>query len=376
MAGYVIFFAFAGCDRHDGGGKPFDLVSTATPTVTVSEALSLRPDRRTILRAFDAGSVLVGQPGGEDAGPVTPLKLLLPDGTARRAPFDGRAIAAALNVPEKDVFLRDALPIGGGRCLVFVNGFSGPRALLGVWLYRPGESSLVPIAGAERLGQISGLGDSAMLADGRLIAGDRGAWLWLSGFGQSAVIWIGFGNGTDAAAELRRVEHRLVDDSGLPIGLGDASLWRTEDNAVLWVRPGGTTAYRISLENFTATDRPGGLPPIVVRDPLGRRTSWQFTPAPEKPKTQAEALAVEATRYPLLTVTPVPDAPKPAPPAADADTDPTGPRPTVYDRDALRTRLAFPRYAMRFTQWCPDPTPGRALAYDAMSGEVLRLKAE
>ena len=325
--------------------EPNGIVSTWVSTT------SLSADSRIILRPT-VNSVLVRVAGVFSSGQAR-VDLLTVDGKGHSVPFGPADIAASLSVPADMLNLLDFLPLPNGLVLVLVNGWAGQRPLLGLWLYRPQDQALVCVADAASLGHVTGWGDSAALADGRLVGGTRGAWLCVSVFGQTSTVRVDFPASADALPDLRLAAERVTDEAGRPVGIEDASLWPAGDDSALLVKPGASDSYKIDLARGTAVAVPGGLPPLTVPTPAGPQT-WVFTPAPPRPRTEVESWAADAVRRPTLTITPA------------------GGKPMTIDRDGLITRLGFPVYAMRITAWCADAN-GRVLAYDAMSGEVFRM---
>ena len=253
-----------------------------------------------------------------------------------------------------------------GTIILLTTGTRGDRSLLGLWAYQPGTVNVKLLAGAGELKDASTIGDALDLADGQLIANDTDGWLYLQGIDHAVIFHLDIRQiEAGEPARLATPFQHMTLASGQPFALqrGDR-LFNSPEGKPAILRPSDGSLWEIQSSGAVtelprdALKPPLQIPPLTLRDPrsIDRSMQLRFYNDIAAPVDLLNPPDVESTtRYPQFVLT-------------------GGARPESFDRDALHLRPGFPTYALRLTAWCTDRATNDVIAYDAMSGEVLRIK--
>lgn len=339
-----------------------------TAGVSLDPILSLRANCRTLLAAGVGGVTYVAQVT-DDA--QERIRAIDNAGRVRETTLNGSRLAEAMGLPQAPASLRAMTALPNGNLLLYVNGFSRRRALTSLWLWNPATDALRQIATEEDLANASGMGPSVELADATLTRADGSVWLVLRHVDATRCLQLDVHDlTTRGSTRLARPFEQLRDsESGDPVrlaaddvvfGRGDGTLWllRREEGLLRRIGSDG----RLHPADPPPADRPPLLaPPLDLDDPrLVTQPAAQrqvlFLPnvgVPADAFATASLSTEPMRRYPAFVF--------------------TGPRQTFIERDEITARPTFPVHALRITSWCIDPNSGLIHAYDAMSGELLRV---
>ena len=422
----------AGCDRGVppmvNGSAPLSVSVNAIGSLNAGAVTSLfaRDDGTTLSLQADAEKPVLVLSGRRTAAAVSipvpnSLPIDVPTAVPITAPISAAISAAALRdrlgAAGGELSIRAVAPLDRRRLVVYAAGSQRRTSLASLWVIDPAANTTTLVASAAALASASGLGDSLDLADAQCVATDRGVWLCLY-HSDAAVFFLlpaGLGPGTllhPAFTRLksetgpvrlmsgdrlfaRGAEETTADAAG--ILAGDAASTSAgaaagnsaggvaeglgllkEDGRVLAIGVDGRVSELPPLETGARASAPPL--PVTVNGQDGRyRLDFLVSdgPAPD-PFT---ATAGDRARYPKLVLSPLPTGTgiakrNSASPAAPPPTLPAAPaaRRIVFDRDAITVRPGFPVHSLRLTAWCQDPASGDVIAYDAFSGEVMRIK--
>ncbi|MGN6504450.1 MAG: hypothetical protein ACTHM6_02695 [Tepidisphaeraceae bacterium] len=341
------------------------LADPAAPgaTCAMTTVDSVEVQQPTSLVPLGLGQTLIAQRGR--------LEVIGGAGTAQDFELSIGQFARALNVPDSAVSIAAAVGISAGDLLFYTTGTSADRSATGLWLYDRRTRALSVIADAQTLGRESGMGNAIDLGRGQLAVVGNDVWLMVRNVDATVFFRLDRRQLADSGtARLSRPFKALMTPDHLPFRVqpedrvyGVASA----DGAVLeLLRTTSGESWRIAADGTARFDEestshpPTALPALALPPERfgGRNLMLRFFPEAITPTGGLPPLpdpdAGAGPRYPTLVVN-------------------DGSRATVIDRDAIRMRAGFPVHALRLTAWCVDPASGDVIAYDAMSGEVLRL---
>lgn len=262
------------------------------------------------------------------------------------------------------ISIRSIIATSTNQLIVYVSGTDGQRSLVGLWAYEPQTGALSQIAGADALGDASGFGKTIDLADAQFVTTARGVWLCMHQNDAAAFFLLP----SQSAPVLNFKPHRafsgLKEDNQPFKFLMDDRLYARADGGLGLLRADGRL-FSISDDGVVAelqrtAGRPAeSVPPLTLGqgDAATQVEFFPDAPPPADSLTAPPMVTDDSVRYPALVI--------------------KGPHgTTVIDRDAISVRAGFPVHALRITAWCAEPATGDILAYDAMSGEVMRLKLD
>ena len=354
----LLLSLLAACDDTPGDDK-LPAPPTANAPLDWRPVTTLQAGRPTAVLARQGGGVYVFQARGDSA-----VRLVNAAGQVQTLPITSARLAAtigpraaAANPPR----LAATATLSGGELLLVTVGTARRQSLVSLQRYDPATDRLTLLMPAGELASASGLGDSIDVADAHLAVSGPVAWLWLRTPDRSVVLRFdtrqlasGVARPVRPFADIRAEGAEAVPWRPGPattlVGRGDGAFWMLDPDAgQLWSVDAAGRATLIE----PPTGRPApSAPPLVLGDgEAAPRLS--FYPAPRDRDAVLPA-ATGQTRYPLLDVT-------------------TGRAARSFDRDGFAPRPVFPVHALRLTAWARESQTGDVIAYDHMSGELLRL---
>lgn len=327
-----------------------------TPTAELRTVVSLRANQETLLAAGAGGRVYFSQPYESPD-----VRFLGSDAQVRPTALTSANIAKLLGQPAGDARVRAIAPLPGGDLIAYFGGTSRSQSLAALVRYRAADDTVALLAPSGDLATASGLGRTIDLAEPQLARAGDFVWLWLRTFDQSVFLRIDvrllaggafrlakpFGELTTGTGTFRFASDVLTGDAGGTLHLlrpGTRDLWTISETG---------RAERVE----TDPDGPvRTVAPLLYREAATARraTRLSFLPYAELSLDGAPGRVQAGPRYPALRLS-----------------DDAGE--TILSRDALRPRAAFPLHALRLTRWIVEPNSGDVIAYDAMSGEILRI---
>ena len=397
--------------RYDGTAAPIRLSA-----VTICQALLRRdPDRSADAPAVDTPPVPTRAPNTapsdapsdarSDAPPDRPTAAS-PDRPTAASPGlpSGAPRDPARSAVDATGEIQSLVALPSGQLLFFFNGQSlgQPRCCVG--LYDPLRETTRILYDTPALSVASGMGQTIGLARGTLITGGDRVTLYLRHF--DASIFLRFDTVGLEAGERPRLARAFTRIllGGEPIATGDdrALFGPLDGDAFCLTIPKAGEVYRVNARGeATQIAHFTGWPPLACA-PL-------FIPAAERAPTAPRPPAIPPPATPPRATSAGPAALSPRAVGADRTIvpgvatlyffpespelvdlrqldlsdvidhqfplllidDSTGRR--LRERNALAVRPTFPVYALRLTSLAYDPRSRDVIAYDAMSGEVLRF---
>jgi len=334
-----------------------------TPKSLVAEfssVLQLRANQRTLLAMGTGGQVYFHQPDGS-ASQV--LQSLDTTGQVRATTLTPLRIAKLLNAPDGRPALRAIATLGDGRVVAYFNGSSRRDSLACLVLFDPANDQVRIIASPEELVRESRMGLTIDLADAQMVVSGTTLWLFLRHVDQTAVLRLDTRAVRGGEARVARAFESLRTEEGVLSTKPEDVLSTQADGTVWMLRPSSGELWRVNRDGLAFANKqpdsrprlsviPMLLPGLVERD----RATLYFFPAEDlAPALDARASVEESSSYPALLLV-----------GATEE--------RFIDRQRLETRPAFPTYAMHLTHWILEPQTNDVFAYDAMSGEVFRIK--
>lgn len=331
--------------------------------VVLTGMATLHAGEKTSLVASEGGNILLLQPDAQ-------RRLMVMDGggslsESSLSPARMMAMLGATGGPIADgkISVRAVAALGGGKLVVYAAGTARRRSLVSLWLYQPGRDVLTLAADSKALGDASGMGDSIDLADAQFVQTSRGVWLCLY-HSDAAVFFLLPGDLLAPNVRLRRAFSQLRQD-GRPLRfLADDRLFARADGGLGLLRGDGAVCSIGEEGNVFDIPRIAGrpawsAPPLSLPSDPGApvKTRLEFYP---NDLAAGDALAAPPTEA---------DTPPRYPAFAIAGAQST----RTIDRESITIRPGFPVHALRITAWCLDPGSGDAIAYDSMSGEIMRI---
>jgi hypothetical protein len=329
------------------------------PSADVASLVSLRANQRTDIAITTAGRIYVCQPDADSS-----VRIL--EGTEPKyTSLTPARVAQLLGDSEAKGTLRAMTAMPSGELLVYYSGSTRRQSASSLLLFDPIKDTLKVAASAEQLAEVTKMGVSLDLADAQLERAGGTIWVLLRHVDQTALFAIDARQiGSGDVTSWRPIRSLRADDGIVAIAKDDRLFGQLDGSAWL-LRPATGELWQLSTEGRAYASKlppnrprtsvvPISLPPTSTRK-AQRLMFYPFEDLPADPLTSPDVREFDFTRYPAFVLS-----------AKDTE--------FVIERDAINTRPAYPTYAMRFTSWALDPTGDGVVAYDAMSGEIVRIR--
>jgi hypothetical protein len=359
----VLACALLGCDR--GTPPPPPPASAATPTVDVRAITPLLPRLQTHLAIDSRGNLYWTQ---ESDPPIAggDLVFVMGDGGVPQtvAALGVDNILTTLGMTGGQGAVRSLAVGPGDQLYALFTGSRGPAAICAVLQYSPGTHKVTVSANTAKVMDASGLGLSIGLARGTLLGSRDALWLWLRHSDGAALLALTAQPGGKLDAS--KVDVRTDESSAAPnfrtqtedLSLSaDGSLYYVErGRSALWrIDADGRASRVISLVGLSRT-----LPP-----PAGQGGHLYFL-ADAGPKFGGPDAALVDAGSPLVR-------PNLAEPVL-FDYTPADRQVRAFDRTRMDAPTNLPLQSLQPRQLRWDAATGTLVAFDASSGEILRLK--
>jgi hypothetical protein len=387
----ALLFCSLACDNHADESPP----STA-PAVPVDSPLPSRvklqtlailaPNRPTHIAAAANGKVYFCQQNEDGRDAVLTLDARdLAEPTA----LSTATIAEALGKGEMlgNIVALAASPADGGLWFYFVSKppkRAAPEFYVGH--YNPGTTRIRIVADTNAILSASGMGASIELASVDLVATRSTVWLWLRHMDESVLLAIDAGSSATGRKALTRKFPRVLNGfEELPMNRPEYQLsaasayakWRLPGDrgddlllvdawtgALFRVDPAGRASLIDTLIGLPVAMAPAA-PMMLLPDGRARILLFAAEGSSIEPKleTRVDAPTGEEISFPAFLIFEI------LPKNETRET----PRPWPIPHARVSGRIGFPAYALRLTRLLPEANGESYLAYDAASGEVMRV---
>lgn len=357
----VLASGIVGCDR---GTPPSPPASTAKPTVSVKAITPLLPRLPTHLAIDSRGNLYWAQESDPPVAGGDLVFVMGDEGVPQTvAPLGVDDILTALGMKGGQGAVRSLAVGPGDQLYALFTGSRGPAAICAVLQYSPLTHKVTVAADTPKVMDASGFGLSIGLARGTLLGSRDALWLWLRHSDGAALLSLTPRPGGKLG--LQKVELRVDVPSGAPklrsqsedLSLSaDGSLYFVDrDRAALWRIDGdGRASQAMALIGLSRS-----LPP-----PAGQGGHLYFL-ADAGPKFGGPDASLDAAG-PLIR----PNLIEPV----LFDYTPADQHVRAFDRTRIDAPTNLPLQSLQSRQLLWDAATGTLVAFDAGSGEILRLK--
>jgi hypothetical protein len=342
------------CDKGAPAPKP----TPRKPSADLITLVSLRATQRTVITITQNGRIYICQPDADSSVRV------FENGELRYTALTPARIAQQMGETQTTGSIRSIVTLPSGEILAYYSGTSRRSSLTSLVTYDPNTEAMKVVATSSQLAEVTKMGLSIDLADAQLVRAGNSIWLWLQHVDQSVLFALEPRQILSGdTASWRPIRNLRMDEGTLTLTAGD-QLFGQLDGTVWTLRPSTGELWRLSVEGrafggLQSDKRPRlSVVPLVLREGKTKEPRLLFYPfedIPADPLTAPDLSDADATRYPAFVAS-------------------TKDKQLVLDRDAMKVRPAFPLYAIRITTWQLDPAGDGIVAYDIMSGEILRLR--
>jgi hypothetical protein len=329
------------------------------PSAEIASLVSLRANQRTDIAITTGSRIYVCQPDADSS--VRFIEGSEPKYTS----LTPARVAQLVGDSEAKGTLRALTSMPSGELLVYYSGSTRRQSASSLLLFDPIKETLKVAATAQQLAEVTKMGPSLDLADAQLERAGSTIWFLLRHVDQTALFALDarqIGSGDLSSWRLIRT---LRTDEGVVAIAKEDRLFGQLDGSAWLLRPTTGEVWQLNAEGRAYVSKlpanrprtsvvPITLPPTATRK-AQRLMFYPFEDLPPDPLMSPDIREFDLTRYPAFLL-------------STKDTE------FVIEREAINTRPAYPTYAMRLTAWALDPGGDGVVAYDGMSGEIVRIR--